>query len=197
MTVYASNSDLELATKLVTGDEYAFAAVYQRYKQQVYGFVKKIVHAEEMAADLTQEAFIKLWENRQKLAEVQSLKAYVFTIAKNHTLTTLKKTLQSDTAMSIIINEFKEDKSSVEDNFQSKEYESYFKRILESLPQRTREVFKQCRENGRSYDEVAIELGISRNAVKKHMVNAMKNLGASVKKDLGIPLGILLALLLK
>ncbi|TKC65435.1 RNA polymerase sigma-70 factor [Pedobacter hiemivivus] len=197
MDLYTSISDQQLAAKFVAGDEYAFATLYQRYKLLVYGYVKKFVHIEEMAADLTQEAFIKLWDSRSKLGEVQSLKAYLLTIAKNHTLTTLKKTLQSDTAMSVIIKEFKEDKNSVEEQFQNKEYEAYFRRILTGLPQRTRQIFIQCREHGRSYEEVAIELGISRNAVKKHMVNAMKTLGESVKKDLGIPLAIFLALLLK
>lgn len=197
MNANISTSEDKLVVKLVTGDNYAFATLYKKYRQSVYDFVKRFVHVEEMASDLTQEVFIKLWENRDKLAEVRSLKGYLLTIAKNHALTTLKKAMHSNATLSVIINEFREDKSSVEDNFQSKEYESYFKRILESLPQRTREVFRECRENGRSYDEVAIELGISRNAVKKHMVSAMKNLGASVKKDLGISLGVLLALLLK
>lgn len=197
MTAYDAIPDHELVTRLIAGDEYAFAAVYLKYKKLVYGFVKKFVHSEDLADDLAQEAFIKLWESRIKLTEVQSLKAYLFTIARNHTLNNLKKALQSEMAMYELIKGFPQNKNTVEDQFQNKEYEVYLVKILADLPQRTREVFKQCRELGRPYDEVAAELGISRNAVKKHMVNAMKHLSAAVKKDLGIPLAVFLALLLK
>ena len=196
MSPYDAIPDHVLATKLVAGDESAFAMTYLKYKKPLYGFVKKFVHSEELANDLAQEAFIKLWESRSKLDNVRSLKAYLFTIAKNHTLNNLKKVLQSDTAMPEIIRRFKESSNSVEEQLLNKEYEAYLKKILNDLPERTRQIFIQCRDQGRTYEEVAQEMGISRDAVKKHMVNAMKYLSTSVKRDLGISLSVLLALLL-
>lgn len=197
MTAHYAITEQELAARLVAGDEYAFTTVYLKHKKQIYGLIKKFIHSDDLVNDLTQEVFIKLWESRLKLSEVQSLKAYLFKIAKNHTLNNLKKALQSDVVMSEIMSRFYENKNNVEDQFQNREYEIYLDKILAELPERTREVFRQCRQQGRSYEEVAAELGISKNAIKKHMVNAMKHLGTSVKKDLNIPLTVFLALLLK
>lgn len=197
MTVYEAIPDHELATRLVAGEEYAFAAVYLKYKRPLLGFVKKFVHAEDLAEDLMQESFIKLWEAKARLTEVESLKSYLFTIARNHTLNSLKKTLQSDVAMTVIVKAFKNEKNNTEEQLTDKEYHGYLQQQLEILPERTREVFKQCREQQHTYDEVAVSLGISRNAVKKHMVKAMKSLSAAVQKDLGIPLSIFLGMVLK
>ncbi|MDR6785521.1 RNA polymerase sigma-70 factor (family 1) [Pedobacter africanus] len=197
MVVYDTIPDNELLTKLVAGEESAFAAVYLKFKSPVFSIVKKFVHAEELAEDLTQEVFIKLWESRNKLVDVQSLRAYIFTIAKNHTINNLKKTLQSDIAKTAIIAAFPPGRNITEEQLINKEYKAYLQQQLDTLPERTREVFRQCREHHRTYDEVAASIGISRNAVKKHMVNAVKHLSSAVQKDLGISLSVLLAIVFK
>lgn len=105
--------------------------------------------------------------------------------------------MRSDVAMGEVINSFVEQRNNTEEELLAKEYLEYLEKALAALPLRTREIFKLCRQEGKSYEEVAIALGISRNAVKNHMVSSMKVLSASVKKDLGISLGILLTVLLK
>jgi RNA polymerase sigma-70 factor (ECF subfamily) len=47
-------------------------------------------------------------------------------------------------------------------------------------------MFNLCRVQGKTYDEAAKLLGLSRNTVKKHMVSSMKVLKLAVQKDLGI-----------
>ena len=57
---------------------------------------------------------------------------------------------------------------------------------LEKLSIQNSAVFKLCRDKGKSYQEVAEELGISQSAVKKHMVKSMKILKLLLKKDFGL-----------
>ncbi|ATP59048.1 RNA polymerase sigma-70 factor [Pedobacter ginsengisoli] len=197
MTTYSLLSDQELRTKLVFGDEYAFAEFYERYSAGILGFVKKFVHSADLSEDLTQEIFIKIWQCRSKLADVQSLKAYLYIVARNHTLNSLKKAFRSEVAMSEVVNSFVEERNCTEDELLSKEYYDYLHNALAQLSPRSREIFKLCREQGKSYDEVATALGISRNAVKNHMVASMKILRTAVEKDLGISLGVILVMLLK
>ena len=82
-----------------------------------------------------------------------------------------------------------------DDTVLTREYQEFLRRVIESLPPRSREVFLLCREQQFSYDEVAAQLGISRNSVKNHMVHSMKILKASVEKDLGISLSLFLLIL--
>lgn len=83
----------------------------------------------------------------------------------------------------------------MEDDFIYREYLELLNQALERLPERTREIFKMCRQEGKSYEEAAAALGISRNAIKQHMVFSMKVLSDFAEKDLGISLSILLGIL--
>jgi hypothetical protein len=56
----------------------------------------------------------------------------------------------------------------------SREYEQWLHNVLESMSPQMRAVFKLCREENKSYDEVADLLQITKNTVKKHMVRSMR-----------------------
>jgi len=197
MVEHNTSSDHYLKANLVAGKEWAFAELHQKYSVSIFSFIKKFVHSSDIAEDLTQEVFIKIWQCRSRLADVQSLKAYLFVIARNHTLNNLKKAFRSEVAMAEVINSFVEERCDTEEELLSKEYLTYLQKALDCLSPRSKEIFKLCREQGKSYEEVATALGISRNAVKNHMVASMKILRTSVEKDLGISLGVLLVILLK
>jgi RNA polymerase sigma-70 factor (ECF subfamily) len=186
--------DKGLLQKMIAGDESAFASLFGRYKAFIYHFVMKYVHSPLLAEDLTQEVFIKIWENRSNLSGVTSFKSYLFTTAKNHTLNCMKVAFRSEAALGLVVNGFVAERNNTEDNLVHKEYIAFLSRVLETLPPRTREIFKMCREQEKTYDEVAQELGISRNAVKNHMVASMKVLSFSLKKELGISLGVFIAI---
>ncbi len=76
----------------------------------------------------------------------------------------------------------------------SQDYLNYIRQVLSSLPPQTREVFRLCREQNQSYDEVAGILGISRNAVKKHIVRSNKVFKRSIQDELDISVMFLLLL---
>lgn len=190
-------SDQDLQAKLIAGEEFAFSILYERYSQLIAAHIKRFVNSSDLADDLTQEVFIKVWQCKSKLNEVRSIKAYLLIMARNHTLNSLKKAMRVDVAMAEVIHSFVEQRNDTEEELLSKEYLDFLNKTLAELPYRTREIFRLCRQEGKSYDEVAFAMGISRNAVKNHMVSSMKILSASVKKDLGISLSVLLAVFLK
>lgn len=181
-----------LLQQLIAGDTNGFAGIYALHNRYIFHFILKFVNSSPLAEDLTQEVFMKIWEDRSRLANIQSFKAYLFITARNHTLNRLKEIFKLDVAMGEVINGFVQLRNATEDEILHKEYLQFLKRILNTLPDRTKEIFKQCREHGRTYEEVAAELNISRNAVKNHMVHAMKVLRSSVKRELGISLTIVL-----
>ncbi|EHQ31203.1 RNA polymerase sigma factor [Mucilaginibacter paludis] len=190
-------SDAELQELMVNGDYQAFTVIYSRYVNPLKQFLFKILKSTELTEDITQEVFIKVWANRAKLAQIKSFKAYLYIAARNHALDSLKAAFRSEVAMGEVIRSFIEQRDSTAENLLDKEYRLFLDRVLASLPERTREIFALCREQGKSYDEVADILGISRNAVKNHMVFSMKILSNSVKKELGISLSILLTVLFR
>jgi RNA polymerase sigma-70 factor (family 1) len=190
-------SDSTLQERLVKGDEQAFTMLYSRYHDHLYYFILKLIKSVVLSEDITQEIFIKVWSNRHQLANIQSLKAYLFITARNYAINSLTRGFKNETASSEIINAYFTRYNPTEDHLVSKEYAAFLTRQLSRLPARTRKIFTMCREQGRSYEEVATAMGISRNAVKNHMVHSMKILRGAVEKELGISLTVLLTILLK
>ncbi|WP_345233463.1 sigma factor-like helix-turn-helix DNA-binding protein [Olivibacter ginsenosidimutans] len=75
-----------------------------------------------------------------------------------------------------------------------KEYRLFIEKAMNDLPARTSEIFKLCREEGKSYEEAAMLIGVSKHAIKNHMVAAMKKLNMIIEKKLDITLALLTCL---
>lgn len=192
-----SLSDFDLQQLLANGEIEAFNELYRRYVNPVKGFLIKFLHSKVLSEDVSQDIFINLWNNSSKLKQVQSFKAYLFTVARNKALDSLKSTLRADAAMNEVFTAITQHRNSLEEEQLNKEYLLFLERTLNTIPQRSREIFALCREQGKTYDEAAAELGLSRNAIKNHMVFTMKVLRSKAESELGISLSVLLAVLLK
>lgn len=192
MNIIHSYDETALLRQLAEGSESAFEAIYNKYADSVRQFIVQYIKSPELADDLSQEVFMKLWEKRTQLSEIKSLKAYLFIMARNHSLNTLKRAANEDVLMAEMIRHYPMASNDAQDELLLKEYKKHLHCILDSLPPKTREVFYLCRECEKSYEEVATLLGISMNAVKKHMVRSMKVYKESFTKEIDIPLAILL-----
>ncbi|GGH07085.1 RNA polymerase sigma factor [Mucilaginibacter phyllosphaerae] len=190
-------SDHQLQQMLLESNYDAFTELYSRYQTELHRFLFRFLQSSTATEDAAQDVFTKIWENRSKLQNVKVFKAYLFVVARNHALDSLKKGFRSGNTIKEITESFSYQSRSAEDDLVSKEYLNFIEKTLHAIPHRSREIFLLCREQNKSYDEVATDLGISRNAVKNHMVFAMKVLRANTERDLGITLSLLLAAIYK
>jgi RNA polymerase sigma-70 factor (ECF subfamily) len=197
LSAFLPYDEKALLFQLAAGDEEAFASVYRHYQGALDHFLTRFVKSPQLAEDLSQEIFLKIWEQREKLSELLSFRAFLFTVARNYTLNILHKAGRSQAAMGEITRHAlsQHAQSQTEDVVLSREYQEFLDRVIQNLPPRAREVFRLCRQQQLSYEEVAAQLGISRNSVKNHMVHSMKVLRTSVERDLQIPLSLFLLIL--
>lgn len=186
MKAYFNPDESILIKKLASGSEKAFYSLYGKYFKQIYSFVLDYVKSPDLTQDLCQEIFIKIWNDRANMLDVKYFKAYLFTIARNHTLNNLRKAANSRAAMQEVFSHYPVNEKTTENEVQMKEYQHHLQETLNSLTPTARRVFKLCREEQKTYDEVAKEMGVSRNAIKKHMVQTMKTLKALVEGPLEV-----------
>jgi RNA polymerase sigma-70 factor (family 1) len=177
----------KILQRLQTGDEHSFNLIYQHYFSFVYTKVKRLIHSEQLAEDVTQEIFIKIWEVRAGLAKIKSFRSYLFITARNHSINVLKNAARCEEGMGEIIRHFSRIPDLGSDEIQNNEYVRFIRNKLNELPPRSREIFELCREQSKSYQEVAAALGITRDTVKSRMVYAMKLLRSSAEKEMGLP----------
>jgi RNA polymerase sigma factor (sigma-70 family) len=153
-----TSDEVELISRLQNNDADAYMLLYKRYHVLVYNWAIAIVKVEHLAEDLVQDVFLKIWQIRNRLNPSQSFPAFIYRIARNKAFTLANKI------------------ESAEHKVQWREYEVILQKAVSQLPTQRQKVFKLCRQDGKTYDEVAQELGISRNTVKEHMVMAVKNI---------------------
>ncbi|MGF2410725.1 RNA polymerase sigma factor [Ferruginibacter sp.] len=168
--------EIELLKQLQKGDTKAYLALYQRYHVLVYHWALKLVKIPQLAEDLVQDVFLKVWQIRERLNPQQSFPAFIYRIARNKAFNLLKKISSDDDLRSRVMTELSATAESAENKLVWQQYEQLLKSAIDQLPQQRQKVFKLCRQDGKTYDEAAAELGISRNTVKEHMVMAVKNI---------------------
>lgn len=174
MALTSLHNEANLLRQMARGDDKSFNSIYKAYQGTIYLFVLKFVKSPDLAEDLTQEIFIRIWERREEIVKIESFAAWLFIVSRNHTLNFLKKASKENSAKAEMLRYYKPVQKNAEDQLISTEYNQFISVVLSNLPPQTREVFRLCREENKSYDEVAALLGISRHAVKKHIVRSNK-----------------------
>ena len=168
------NSEKLLLEKLKKGDSSAFEALFNRYKERLYWFILRFAKNEEISLDIMHDVMLKLWEGRSKLDTNANFSAYLHTISKNHVFNFLKQAARRETILSDILHDIELHTNTLEQDYYFMEYKKIAYEAVDQLPPRRKQVFQSCKLDGMSYDETATSLGISRNAVKDHMVKASK-----------------------
>ncbi|MFT7551272.1 MAG: RNA polymerase sigma-70 factor (ECF subfamily) [Rhodothermales bacterium] len=83
--------DQPLIEAFQAGDEFAFVSLYNRYKGPVYAFCVKMLSDREVAADVMQDTFLRLYEHRDRILKTTSFRSWLFTIARNQCLNTMRR----------------------------------------------------------------------------------------------------------
>ena len=172
-----AHPEKELLLQMARGDQAAFAAIYQRYHVGIYHYVLRFVKLPDLAEDLVHDVFLKVWEIRERINPELSFGGYLYRIARNHVYKTIQQISADRVLRERILKELNQESEGTPGGWkQSQEYERLFGLALSRLPSQRRNVFRLCREEGKTYEETAAILGISRNAVKKHMVLSMRSI---------------------
>ncbi len=84
-------SDSRLITDYFKGDEKSLEILIERYLKPIYGFACRYAGNSQDAEDITQEVFVKVWQNLKKFDKQKDFKPWIFSIAKNTAIDFLKK----------------------------------------------------------------------------------------------------------
>ncbi|CAM2066139.1 RNA polymerase sigma-70 factor [Sulfidibacter corallicola] len=169
-------SDADLVAAVLKGQTHAFKTIYFRYSEQLFRFFWRRMNGREIAEDLVQELFAKVWRNRANLDPGQSLKAYLYQAAGNLVIDQLRKNPPERYAQEIRPEHSSEEPD--EGRFQVREQ---IQAAIASLPETQRKVFCLSRFEGLKYHEIADVLEISVKTVETHMSRALKKLRQSLR----------------
>lgn len=161
-------------------DETLFAAFFKSNVKSLRNYLYFKFGNEEQSNDITQDAFIKVWENCADIPP-EKAKSFLYTVANNATLNQIAH-------QKVVLNYAKSNVNSDRTN-QSPEYileEDQFKDKLEkaiaNLTEAQRTAFLLNRIEGKKYAEIAEMLDISVKAVEKRIHGALVSLRTNIEE---------------
>ena len=164
-----------VVTALQGGDHEAFKYIYLHFSDNLTRFLGALLRSEDEAREMTQNIFITLWEKRAIFDPAKGLRRYIYQLAKFYALDHFDKR-----KVRVKYEEFCQRGDiydlAADDIMQGKETEILVEHVINSMPERQRQVFRMNREDKKSYEEIAGELGISINTVKHHIKVSLKEL---------------------
>ena len=138
----------------------------------------RYVKDEEVACDLLQDIFVKLWEKGDRFENEMQLKTYLYRVVRNHCLTYVRDTQRKEKRMEGF--EVEETEESFVHQMIEAEIYALINDIFEELPDACRNVYMKSLE-GKSHKEIAEELHIAITTIKKHKTNANNYLRGRLK----------------
>jgi RNA polymerase sigma-70 factor (family 1) len=168
----------ELQTMIALGNEAAFTQLYLQFGKKLIQFAMSLVRSREIAEELVEDVFVKLWANRQKIGQIENITVYLYVAVKNKALNAL-----SHKARELVAAPFDDLDTSIEafgpdpyDLMITAEMMTRMRRAIESLPPRCKIIFRLIREDGLKYKEVAEILNISVNTIDVQVAIAVKKI---------------------
>lgn len=170
--------DRSLIEAFQAGDEFAFVALYNRYKGPVFAFCAKMLLDREAAADALQETFVRVYENRERLARPGSFKAWLFTIARNQCLNQLRRRERQTALPEHPLPAHSETPFS---NLLKSEQVALVNDYLGRLSPEYREVLVLREYQNLSYEEIAAVTRNTVSSVKSRLFKARRKLGTFLR----------------
>ncbi len=175
----------ELQIRIAGNDEAAFTQLYLLFGKKLTQFALSLVRSKEIAEELVEDVFVKLWSQRRQITEIDNLRVYLYVAVKNRSLNAL-----SQKARELVAAPFDYLDTQVHD-FAADPYEMLItaemmermRGAVESLPPRCKMIFKLIREDGLRYKEVAEILNISVNTIDVQMAIAIRKICAVLQVE--------------
>ncbi|WP_367331218.1 RNA polymerase sigma factor [Sphingobacterium multivorum] len=189
MKTISITSEEELLQKLRGGDREAFKELYDLYHRRLTLKLVYLLKSEELAQDVLQDIFVKIWENRKTIDPTGNFGGLLYTMASNLAKNVFRKSIYDQ----LMRSEFAKNDSY--SPFEALDNASNAKTILNTaldrLTPRQREVYCLHKIEGLSYREISKLLSISESAINHHIQSANKQIREILKTD-----RILIALLI-
>lgn len=192
-TTSTGPTDLQLMQRAQEGELEAFELLFSRYKQRIANFVYQFVGDTHLAEDITQQAFIKVYQNLDRYKPSGKVSSWIYRIASNQAKDEIRKLKRRPTVslnapirgeeMTAELGETVLDDESQRPDFKVREKEMFesLRKALDGLKPKYKEVLLLCDYEGFSYEDAAETLGITKTNVSAILCRARKKLEKLLK----------------
>ena len=189
---YLSDPDVCLMLEFQRGDKASFEALMRKYYPRLLNFIHRFVGSAELAEDLTQEVFLKVYRAAAVYRPKSKFQTWVYTIAKNVSLNELRRPVKTPLSLD---EPFQSEDGPVARQLEDTqtpradaqmlrdETAAAVRAAIDSLPENQRMAVILRRYEQFSYEEIAQTMRVSVEAVKSLLSRAKENLKEKLIKN--------------
>ncbi len=180
----------DILYQIANGDEQAFSVLVKKYSSVLYAHALMYLKNATVAEELVQDVFLSLWQHRHDLPGLHNFRGYIFVMVRNRVISEFRRKI-------LLPIDLGDDDIELADanpagSLETKELSEILQHAITMLPPRRQQVFKMSRLEGKSYEQIAAELEISKSSVNQHIVEALLFLRTYLRNQL--PLLLLLSI---
>lgn len=174
MISYGDLPDSELTERLHSGDDRAFAELYERFFGVLYKHALNRLRDEDQAKDVVQELFEDLWNKKASLLIQSNLSNYLYTAVRNKVLKVIahQHVVAAYAAKQSVYLQSEE--GLTDHRVRERQLAAIIEREVQSLPPKMKAVFELSRKHHYTYKEIAEQMDITEQSVRSHVKNALK-----------------------
>jgi RNA polymerase sigma-70 factor (ECF subfamily) len=158
------SDEVDIIHKVTQGDQKAFSELFYRYHQSLGGYVFSLTKSHVLTEEIVQDTFVKIWQQRHTLPTISSFKAFLFTVSKHHTLNTMRNELRKAERLEEWLSEQNENQPEV-----NEVHYQLLDQAIDQLPTQQKKAWLLSRHEGLKQEEIAQQLHLSRETVKRHL----------------------------
>lgn len=180
----AIDSDLELMLRVGRGDTESFALLLDRHRGPLLNYFVRMVHDQALAEDLAQEAFLRVYQARERYQPEARFTTWLYRIATNLALNAIRDRRGDavaaeeleDGAGNSLLDQVADTRPNAEECLAESDRERLIREAIEALPEKQRAAVVLHKYQGVDYRQIAGVLKVSESAVKSLLFRAYESL---------------------
>ncbi|NII85928.1 MULTISPECIES: RNA polymerase sigma factor [unclassified Pedobacter] len=193
MAIKPLPNEKELLLEIANGDGIAFAELFRAYHSPLIKYIYTMLESVESCEEMVQDIFLKVWENREILPKLDKFTAYLFILTRNYTISAIRRMVKDKKHSQLYAEEVLSLNESEEIFNVDQEYQNILIKAIAELPPSQQRVL-QLRQQGLKSRQIAGEMGISIESVKKYQQWATKSVSKFLKLHTAITISVILSM---
>lgn len=157
-------------------EELLFRALYDQWHAKIYSLSMHVTRSAFMSEEITQDVFLKLWNQRSHLAQIEHLPAWIRTVTINTTINYLRKKAREQLLLKNYLEQAPGEADDAFRGIRERELSQLLQGIVNELSPQQQKVWELTRVAGMTLEQAAVEMGITRNTAKEHLARAVKTI---------------------
>lgn len=194
MSYNNENNDAEMLHQLASGNEQAFKWLFQKYRENLFHYINRIVKSEAIAEELVMDVFVKIWLGRELAEQIENMDAFLFRVAHNKSIDFLRSVAKDYRLKELLWTKIQHISYETADAaVLTHEYEEKLRIAISLLSPQRKKAYQLSREMAYTHDQIAEYLNISKATVNNHIVEAQRFIRNYLAKSMDLTILILMA----